>query len=170
MKNTPLDWIKEASEPARSYRKMVIGWQNSAIVLNSTVLLFNSEFLKKEEEREHDTHQLMREIAVKKLVISALFELKPQLDAWYRRLSDDGLLTEKTIEKKKEVRHLLDQVKKFEGIRNSAFHFGDVNEETEALLSIYDEIYGIDLALLNQILKEMMSLGYMLRDHASVKT
>ncbi|MBI3850981.1 MAG: hypothetical protein HY298_11995 [Verrucomicrobia bacterium] len=170
MKNTPLDWIKDASEPARTFRKMVIGWQNSVIALNATVRAFNSEFLKVEEEKDRDTHQLMREIAVKKLVISSLFELKPQLDAWYRRLEADGLLSDATKDKKKEVRHLLGQVQKFEGIRNAAFHFGDVNEETEELLRIYDEIHAIDLALLNRILEEMIRLGYMLREHASTKS
>jgi hypothetical protein len=170
MKNKPLDWVKEAPEPARTYRKMVIGWQNSVFALNAIVSAFNAEYLNVREQKEHHTHQFMHEIAIKKLAISSMFELKPQLDTWYDRLELDGALDDKTKKKKLEVRHLLKQVRKYKGIRNATFHFGDVNEKTKDLLRIYDDIQSIDLSLLNRILVEMITLGNMLKDNASRRT
>ncbi len=91
---------------------MVVGWQNSAFVLNVIVKTFNVEYLKEDVEKDRDTHQLMREIAIKKLKISSLFELKPQLDKWYKRLDEAGLLNEDTVKKKRQVGNILKQVYK----------------------------------------------------------
>jgi hypothetical protein len=169
MNPNPLDWLREADQHTRDYRKMVVGWQNSVIALNSAVRAFTNEYLKTQEEKDRDTHHVMREIAIKKLVISALFELKPQIDKWYRRLEVDGLLSDRTREKKLEVKRVIAQVAKFEDIRNAAFHFGDVNEDTSQLLQLYEDIQKIDLAFLNHLLEDLMTVGFMLRDDAAKK-
>ena len=149
---------------------MVVGWQNSAFVLNVIVKTFNVEYLKEDVEKDRDTHQPMREIAIKKLKISSLFELKPQLDKWYKRLDEAGLLNEDTVKKKRQVGNILKQVYKYKKIRNCALHFGDMNDKTNDLIDIYEHIQTIDLALLNRILTEMIKLGYLLRNDACRNT
>jgi hypothetical protein len=170
VKPSPIDWIKEADEPIRTYRKMVIGWQNSVTALNSTVVSFNAEYLKQEQEKHKGTNQLMREIAIKKLVIASLFELKPQLDKWYNTLDEVGLLSDQTKQTKKDVRHVIGQIAKYDGIRNAAFHYGDVNEKSDELIQLYEDIQKLDLSFLNRILTDLIKLGYQLRDDASKMT
>ena len=91
MSNTGIDWIEEASDPERMFRRMVIGWQMILRSLNATVLAFNDQYLINGADK--DNHQEMREIAVKQPVIGSLREIKPQLDDWYRKLEDHNALT-----------------------------------------------------------------------------
>ena len=170
MKKTPLDWIDEAAEPVRTYRKMVVGWQNSLIVLSALLRAFNDEFLKPEEQKKKDSHQQMREVAMKKLVISSVFELRPQLDHWFRRLDSEGMVSEETKLKKQGVRNLLKEVHRFHSIRNATLHFGDVNEAPDDLLRIYRDIASVDQARLKCILEALLDLGIRLCDHAKAKT
>ncbi|OHE89649.1 MAG: hypothetical protein A3G75_10310 [Verrucomicrobia bacterium RIFCSPLOWO2_12_FULL_64_8] len=117
MKVKILNWINEAPPSKRNYRKMVIAWQNSRTALNATVLAFNAEYLKPESQKTRDPHHILREIAVKKLTIASLFELRPQLDRWYKALDKEGLVSFEAKTKKKDISQLFRQIPKFEGIR-----------------------------------------------------
>ena len=167
MPNTELNWIEDASDPERMFRRMVIGWQMILRSLNATVLAFNDEYLKSEKDK--DNHQEMREIAVKKLVIGSLREIKPQLDDWYRELDDHDALSQESRDEKKRVRTVAKQVDKFVRIRNNAFHYGDPNEDTDYLLQLYKDIANADINLLNRVLKDLVSLGEQLKSDAMAR-
>lgn len=167
MSNTGIDWIEEASDPERMYRRMVIGWQTILRSLNATVLAFNGQYLKDESGKEN--HQEMREIAVKKLVIGSLREIKPQLDAWYNKLESHCALSDKTKNEKIRVRQVVKQVEKFHDIRNNAFHYGDPNADTDELLQLYKDISNTNINLLNQVLRALVSLGEHLKIDALAK-
>jgi len=170
MPHSQITWIDEADDPQRTFRRMVVGWQNILITMNATVLAFNAEYLKPPDEKNANPHHGMKEIAIKKLVIGALREIKPQLDDWYRSMDELGALTDKTKDEKKRVRAVARQVDKFVRIRNNAFHFGDPNEDTDWLIQLYKEIENADINLLNQVLRDFVSLGECLKADALAKS
>jgi len=145
---------------------MVIGWQNVLYSVNSTVLSFNREYLESQRTEGGNAHYGMKEIAIKKLVIASLREIEPQLERWYQQLSKRRVLSPDTLEEKKRTRHVVKQVKKFKGVRNLAFHYGDPNEETANLIKLYKQIDVTDINLLNRILRDLVSLGEKLKEDA----
>ena len=161
-----IQWVDEATEPARSYRRMVVGWQNVLVSLNAPVLAFNAEYLKSVELKEANPHHGMKEIAIKKLAIGSLREIKPRIYEWYRELEKRGVLTTATIQEKEKVKHVVKQVEKFDDVRNLAFHYGDPVEPTDSLLQLYREIEGWDIGTLNRILRDLVSLGELLKADA----
>jgi hypothetical protein len=164
-----IQWVQEADEPVKTYRGMVVGWQNIRYSLQSTVFLFNSLYFKANDRIKKSPHHTMRLITRKKLAIAALREIKPQLEKWYRELDKRGVLSKKSIDEKKRVRYVIKRADKFVKIRNLAFHFGDPNEDTNKLLSLYREIDQTDINLLNLILRELVSLGECLKHDAHAK-
>jgi hypothetical protein len=166
MTHPQIRWINEASEPSKTYRKMVVGWQSVLASLNATVLAFNSEYLKSEAAKDANPHHGMKEIAIKKMVIGALREIKPRLYEWYRELETRGVLSAATVEEKKRVKHVAAQVEKFDEVRNLAFHYGDPVEPTDSLLQLYQDIESRDIDFLNRVLRNLISLGECLKTDA----
>lgn len=162
MPHSQIEWIEQASEPQKTYRRMVVGWQSVLATLNATVLAFNSEYFK----RESGPHQGMKEIAIKKLVLGSLREIKPRLDDWYREMDQLGAVSSDTAAEKTRVRNVVARVEKFDDVRNLAFHYGDPIEPTDSLLLLYKEIETWDIEFLNRILRDLVSLGEKLKADA----
>src|SRR5437763_1240134 len=104
MAHPQLQWIRDAAEPEQTFRRMVIGWQSVLAALNATVLAFNSEYLRSDAAKEANPHHGMKEIAIKKLVIGSLREIKPRLYEWYWELDKRGVLSSASIAEKQRVR------------------------------------------------------------------
>ncbi|MDX2110113.1 MAG: hypothetical protein SFY80_07730 [Verrucomicrobiota bacterium] len=51
MKHPQIEWIRGATEPQRTYRRMVVGWQNVNSALNAYLSAFNDAFLKEEKKK-----------------------------------------------------------------------------------------------------------------------
>lgn len=166
MAHEQLEWIRDAAEPARTFRRMVVGWQAVLAALNATVLAFNSEYLKSEAAKEANPHHGMKEIAIKKLAIGSLREIKPRLYEWYRELETRGVLSAASIEEKKRVKSVVAQVEKFDDVRDLTFHYGDPVEPTESLLQLYEDADRLDIAFLNRVLRDLVSLGEQLKADA----
>lgn len=150
-----IEWIEDASEPQKTLRKMVVAWETVRYLLSKTVLSFNEEYFEKEKPND------MEKIAMKRMVIAALFEIKPKIDGWYKDLDDRGLLSKRSAELKIEKRKIIDQARKFEfeNIRNLTFHYGDPTEDTESLLDLYKKIDAISIGHLNLILRSLSDIG-----------
>lgn len=165
MSHSQIEWIEQAADPQKTFRRMVVGWQNVVVSLNATVLAFNSEYFKRDAE-DASPHQGMKEIAIKKLVLGSLRELKPRLDDWYRELDAMGAVSPESKSKKTQVRKVIVQVEKFDSIRNLAFHYGDPIEPTDSLIQLYKEIDRWDINLLNRVLRDLVALGECLKADA----
>lgn len=162
MGHEQIEWIKEAKEPQKTYRAMIVGWQNATYVINAVVKRFNEEFFN-EENKTNDPHYGMKEIAIKKLIVASLHELKPCLDQWCATLNCDGKLSEDLKKAKAHIRGELKKVEKFKDIRNTTFHYGDPVEDPDTLVQIYEDIDQLSLAELNGILKATINFGNKLK-------
>jgi hypothetical protein len=131
-------------------------------------LTFNSYYLKSQEAKDADAHHGMKEIAIKKLIIGALREIKPRLYYWYRELETRGALSAATAEEKKRVKYVAAQVEQFDDVRNLAFHYGDPVEPTDSLLRLYQDVEQRDMEFLNRVLRDLVSLGERLKADALV--
>ena len=93
-----IDWVREASEPQQTFRRMVVGWQNANLALGAYVMAFNATYLDQMKRESPDYG--MNEIAKKKQIIAALYEVRDRLNEWYHALDKLGALSpEGKIEK-----------------------------------------------------------------------
>ncbi|MDX2110112.1 MAG: hypothetical protein SFY80_07725 [Verrucomicrobiota bacterium] len=111
----------------------------------------------------------MTEIAIKKQVLAALYEIRAGLNEWHRKLDALGALSDETRAEKKRVRKVIARVDKFVRVRNATFHFGDSLEDSDKLIKLYEQIYATDIQLLNRIIDDLRSLGEKLKNDALSK-
>lgn len=152
-------WITGATGETRTYRTMVVGWQNSVAALNAQIAAYNRESLKSEKRKTVNPHHGMGEIAIKKQIIASLRELKCRLDDWATKLRGLRFDTTRIEGKKRELRSVLRQTEKLKDVRNTAFHYGDFLESPESLIKIYTEVESWDDEKLNAILDALHQLG-----------
>jgi len=150
-----IEWIEEAKEPEKTFRRMIVAWQNSRYLLQRTVMAFTEEYVKDNEPND------MEKIALKRMVIACLHEIKPQIYRWYNTLDSMGALSDesKKMRADKVFRKILLQTEKFKKLRNLAFHYGDPTEDTDSLVDLYKQIDSMTLAHLNLILRNTVDLG-----------
>lgn len=159
-----IDWVREASEPQQTFRRMVVGWQNANLALGAYVMAFNATYLDKVKRESPDYR--MNEIAKKKQIIAALYEVRDRLNEWYHALDKLGALSPEGKIEKIRVRKLLALMSSFVRVRNATFHFGDPLENTTDLLKLYEQVDATDLNLLNELLDAMRSLGERFKNDA----
>ena len=147
---------------------MVVGWQNSEAAINHLVSTFNAEYLKPHEDKSH--HQGMTEIAIKKLIVSSMVELKCKVDEWVGKLNRDGEDTQTINQEIKTNRDLLDKVEQLRDIRNIGFHYGDVMLSADEMIKVYKDIEQCNLHELNDILDAIYKIGNSAKDIALRKT
>ena len=167
-KNKQVEWVVDGDGDTRRYRSMVIGWQNVIYTINVLVEKFNSELLDQEEDTPNEP---MREVAIKKLIIGALFELEICIGIWTNELRKCGLFTGDLVDKKREIRKTFKEVKKFKDIRNKiGFHFDDPYLDPTSLLSLYEKVDGFSLDYLNHMLRSIIKLGEAFKEVILPKT
>ncbi len=157
-----IDWIRKSPTDKKEYRRMVVGWQNSEAVLHTLIKSFNREYLKSKSEQKE--HHGMKEIALKKLIISSMVELKVKVDSWVAKLNQDGEDTTVLNKARKANRPLLEKAEQLRDIRNIAFHFGDVMLGGNELVQLYEEIANWSLEELNNILVAICKIGNHAKD------
>jgi len=118
-------------------------------------MAFTEEYVKDNEPND------MEKIALKRMVIACLHEIKPQIYRWYNTLDSMGALSDesKKMRADKVFRKILLQTEKFKKLRNLAFHYGDPTEDTDSLVDLYKQIDSMTLAHLNLILRNTVDLG-----------
>jgi hypothetical protein len=154
------DWIKAASEPQRTYRTMVVGWGTVVLSLNLMVVSFNKEFLFCKDKYGTGSVQ---ELALKRFVISAIAEVKLQIDKWYGLLRGANLTSRESNELRVKANDVLRPVDRLFEIRNLTFHFGDQLESPDDLLAKYALIEKISVDEINAYLKTLIDLGISLQ-------
>ncbi len=161
--NSQVNWIiRSKSAKIKKYRTMVVGWQNVTYTINALIEKFNQEFFKKMNHKSD--HYQMHEIAIKKLIIASLFELRTCINNWYRALQAENLLTEKIKKDKVSNRQIINRINKYRDIRNSiSFHFGDPNLNPRKLIELYKKVDEFSFNELNLIWKSSLKLGESLK-------
>jgi hypothetical protein len=161
-----LRWIDDATGNQKKYRSMIVGWQNSLSAINTLVSAFNDLYLAKGAKQ--NAHHIMKEIAVKKLIVAWLFEIKDTLYDWFAVLRKDGIVTPDLESRKRALKQVLKPVDQFKDIRNSvAFHVGDLRLPPNELIDMYLRIEALDLNSLNKILRSAENFGQALKKHLS---
>ena len=163
-----LSWLIDAPPDKKPYRAMVVGWQNSSTAINHLVSTFNDEYLKSPEDK--NSHHGMKEIAIKKLIVSSIVEMKCKVDEWAGKLNKDGEDTQAINQERKANRALLDKAEQLRDIRNIGFHYGDVMLSADEMIQIYQATDQWNLQELNDILGAIYKVGNLAKDIALKKT
>lgn len=162
--HSQIDWVRSAEEPKRTYRRMVVGWQNANLAIGAYVMAFNATFLN--QEKRKSPHYGMEEIAKKKQIIAAPYEVRDRLNEWYHALDKLGALSPESKSERIRVRKIWGRMSAYVGVRNATFHFGDPLEESDKLMQLYEQIDATDVDFLNELLEAMRSLGEKFKNDA----
>jgi hypothetical protein len=112
----------------------------------------------------------MKEIAIKKLIVSSMVELKCKVDEWVGKLNKNGEDTQAINQEKKASKALLGKAEQLRDIRDIGFHYGDVMLPADEMIQLYQAIDQWNLQELNDILGAIYKIGNLAKDIALKKT